>query len=161
MTISSTAPSTGTITIPPSVITAAAGKTIDFTSPTVQSALTTLCASLTTNPMVTTSSATNQLTSNLNTLFAGTYKGIWSGTPTSSGTWTVTIDSNGNVTGSTAGSSSTSISGSMLTQLTTGSKYKFVGTAGSSSWAGTLDVSTKVFSGTWTDSGSSGTFTTN
>jgi len=49
----------------------------------------------------------------------------------------------------------------MLTQLTTGSKYKFVGTAGSSSWAGTLDVSTKVFSGTWTDSGSSGTFTTN
>jgi len=47
----------------------------------------------------------------------------------------------------------------MATTLSTGSTYGFTGTGNGVTWAGTLNVSTKVFSGTWDDGVGTGKFT--
>jgi len=47
----------------------------------------------------------------------------------------------------------------MATTLSTGSTYGFTGTGNGVTWAGTLNVSTKVFSGTWDDGAGTGKFT--
>jgi len=155
MSISSTDPATGTITITPAVVAAAAGKTVDFTavSPT---AIDTLIPTLRLGAIVYSSAqATSHVTSSINGLFAGNYAGTYSGA--ASGSWSLTVNANGSVTGtSTAGV----ITGNMATTLSTGSTYGFTGTAGGVPWSGTLNISTKVFSGTWNDgAGSSGTWT--
>lgn len=155
MSISSTDPATGTITITPAVVAAAAGKTVDFTavSPT---AIDTLIPTLRLGATVYSSAqATSHVTSSINGLFAGNYAGTYSGA--ASGNWSLTVNADGSVTDtSTAGV----ITGNMATTLSTGSTYGFTGTAGGVPWSGTLNISTKVFSGTWNDgAGSSGTWT--
>jgi len=156
MSISSTDPATGTLTITPAVITAAAGKTVDFTAPTA-TAIDTLISTLKPGATVYSSAqATTHVTSSINGLFAGDYTGTYSGAM--SGTWVVTIAANGTVSGTADGSAL--VSGTMATTLSTGSTYGFTGTAGGTPWVGTLNISTKVFSGTWNNgAGSSGTWT--
>lgn len=156
MSISSSDPATGTITITPAVIAAAAGKTVDFTAVS-GTAMDTLIPTLKSGATIyTAAQATAHVTSSINGLFAGNYAGTYSGAM--SGTWSVTIAANGAVTGTADGSSA--ITGTMATTLSTGSTYGFTGTAGGTPWVGTLNISTKVFSGTWNDgAGSSGTWT--
>jgi hypothetical protein len=166
MSISSIDPSTGTMTIPDNVRTAASGRTIDFATAT-QAQLASLISALdSTKTLVTQSDAQNHLQSNIYSLFQGDYSGSWTSTSGnssqngSSGTWSVIIDANGGVTGTD--SSGSTISGSMTTKLSSDTKYAFSGTTNAgSAWTGTLDVVTKVFSGTWSNSasGSAGTFT--
>lgn len=155
MSISSTNPTTGTITIDPAVATAAAGKSADFSvgTPTVLDAL---IATIKPGATVaTTTQATAHVASSINGLFAGNYSGAYGGS--SSGNWSLTIDANGGVSGT---SDRGAIVGSMAMTLSTGSTYGFTGSAGGVPWTGTLNISTKVFSGTWDDgAGSSGTFT--
>lgn len=155
MSISSTDPATGTITIDPAVMTAAAGKTADFTAASA-SVLDTLIPTLKPGATIYTSAqAAAHVSASILGLFAGNYAGTYSGTY--SGGWTVTIAADGTVSGQASGAL---VSGAMTTTLSTGSTYGFAGTAGGTPWVGTLNVSSKVFSGTWNDgAGSSGTWT--
>jgi hypothetical protein len=155
MSISSTDPATGTITIDPAVMTAAAGQTADFTAAS-STVLDTLIPTLKPGATIYTSAqATAHVSASINGLFAGNYAGTYSGSY--SGNWTVTIAADGTVSGLADGAT---VSGTMATTLSTGSTYGFSGTAGGTPWVGTLNISSKVFSGTWNDgAGSSGTWT--
>lgn len=157
MSISSTNPTTGTITIDPAVATAAVGKSADFSLSTTTS-LDALIGVIKPGATVfTPSDATTHMTSTIHGLFAGNYAGTYSGDD--SGAWSIAIDTNGAVSGT---SDNGVITGSMATTLSTASTYGFTGTAGGVPWTGTLNVSTKVFSGTWNDgAGNTGTFTGN
>lgn len=160
MSISSTDPNTGTLTIDPAVATAAAGKTADFVAggAPLDALITSVRPSAT---VYTTAQATSHVTSSIQGLFAGTYAGTYTGA--NSGSWSMTIASNGTVSGTSSGGA---VSGTMATTLSTGSTYGYTGTAGTAgtagsvAWTGSLNISTKVFSGTWDDgAGSTGTFT--
>jgi|CXWL01.1.fsa_nt_gi hypothetical protein len=155
MSISSTVPSpTGTLTIDPTVVALAAGKTIDFATATT--ALDTLITTLKPGATVySNAQATAHVTSSINGLFTGNYSGTYSGAQ--NGTWSISIDANGVVTGSVDGVAG-EVTGNMATTLSTGSTYGFTGTGSGFPWVGTLNVSTKVFSGTWNGAGG-GTFT--
>ena len=154
MSISSTNPTSGKLTIDPAVVAAAAGKTIDFATAT--NGLDTLITTIRSGATVyTNAQATSHVTASVNGLFAGNYSGTYSGT--ASGTWSITIDANGAVTGSVDGVAGT-ITGNMATTLSTGSTYGFTGTGNGTAWGGTLNISSKVFSGTWNGT-SGGTFT--
>jgi hypothetical protein len=155
MSLSTTAPSGGTITLDPAAIAAAAGQMIDFAA-TTTTALDTMITTLRpTATVYTNAQATAHVTLSINELFAGNYSGTYSGAQ--SGSWSLTIAADGSVTGT---SDAGAITGSMATTISTGSTYAFTGTAGTVPWVGTLNVSTKVFSGTW-DGGApnGGTFT--
>lgn len=155
MSLSTTLPSSGTITLDPAAITAAAGKTINFATATT--ALDTLITTIRPSATVYTSAqAAAHVTASINGLFAGNYSGTYSGT--ASGTWSVTVDANGAVTGSIDGVAG-AITGNMATALSTGSTYGFTGTGNTYPWAGTLNVSTKTFSGTWGTAPTNGMFT--
>ena len=159
MSISSTDPATGIITITSGVSALAAGQTVNFVtiaSGTLDTMITTLKPSAT---IYTNVQATNHVTSSINGLFAGNYSGSYSGSAT--GTWSASINTNGVVTTGNYSGTGTSgtISGSMSTTLSTGSTYGFTGTAGTSTWTGTMNVSTGKFSGTWIDGIYSGSFT--
>lgn len=155
MSLSSTDPTTtGVITITPAILTAALNKAMNFTSATLQADLGTLVTSLG-KTLVTQAAAQTHLTGNINKMFQGNYSGTWASTsgPSYSGTWTLAIDANGNVTGTGTETAhaggSTAVTGNMLTQIQSGSKYIFGGTAANGYiWTGTLDVSTGTFSGT-------------
>jgi hypothetical protein len=156
MSISSTDPTTGTLTIDPAVRTAAAGQTADFSTggTTLDSLITAVRPGA---RVYTTTEATTHVTASVRGLFAGTYTGTYAGG--SSGNWSLTIASDGSVSGT---SDAGSVTGTMATTLSTGatSTYGFTGSAGGVPWTGTLNVSTKVFSGTWNDgAGNTGTFT--
>ncbi|NOT82295.1 MAG: hypothetical protein HOP01_06210, partial [Gallionella sp.] len=156
MSLSTTAPSGGTITLDPAAIAAAADRTIDFAA-TTTTALDTMITTLRpTATVYTNAQATAHVTSSINGLFAGSYAGSFSGA--ASGSWSLTIAADGSVTGT---SDAGTITGNMATTLSSGSTYAFTGKAGGVvDWVGTLNVSTKAFSGTWNDgAGSSGTFT--
>jgi hypothetical protein len=156
MSISSTNPATGTITIDPAVATAAAGKNADFTAAT-STVLDALIALVKPGATVyTNAQATAHITSSINGLFAGNYAGTYSGAV--SGNWAVVVDANGVVTGSIDGAAGT-VTGNMSTTLSTGSTYGFTGLGNGIAWTGTLNVSTKKFSGTWDDGAGTGTFT--
>jgi len=161
MSISSTPAASGTLTIDASVVTAAKGKTVDFTNvmagdlDTVINAVKPTAATLATE-----AEATSHMSSSLNALFAGNYSGSFSGSY--SGTWTITIAADGSVSGTATDSTggTGAVSGTMATTLGTGSTFAFTGTGGGTPWVGTLNLNTRQFSGTWDDgAGSSGTFT--
>ncbi|NOU01494.1 MAG: hypothetical protein HOO95_07980 [Gallionella sp.] len=156
MSISSTNPTTGTLTIDPAVVAAAAGKTADFTA-NIPTGLDTLINAIKPGATVyTNAQATAHVTASINGLFAGNYAGTYSGAV--SGTWSVSVDANGAVTGSIDGAAGT-VTGNMGTTLSTGSTYGFTGFGNGYAWTGTLNVSTKKFSGTWDDGAGTGTFT--
>jgi hypothetical protein len=154
MSISSTNPTTGTITIDPAVATAAAGQTADFA--VGSTVLDTLISTIKPGATVyTTAQATTHVAASITGLFAGNYSGTYGGS--SNGNWSIAIDANGVASGT---SDAGAITGTMATTLSTGSTYGFSGTAGSVPWTGTLNISTKIFSGTWNDgAGGTGTFT--
>jgi len=157
-----TAPgSLSTLTITSGELSAASGLSLDFTTAT-QAEL--LAAANTVNPgqtLASASTAQTELTGTVTTNVAGSYSGTYSGN--GSGTWTVTIDSAGNVSGTFADSKNGNgtIAGSLVNGTT------FSGTAGNASWIGTVDTSqaattgkgTYLFSGSWTNTSGSGTFT--
>jgi hypothetical protein len=160
MSISSTDPSTGTITVPAAVVTAAAGKSADFTAAST-AALNTLITTLKAGATVyTNAQAATHLSGSLNGIFSGSYGGTFAGTI--GGTWSITISSSGVVAGTAKDSVGgvVAVTGSVSTTLSTGSNYAFTGTAGGTPWVGNLNIITKVFSGTW-DAGpdGKGTFT--
>jgi len=162
-----TAPgSLSTLTITSAELQAASGLSLDFSTATqaqLQTAVTTV------NPGQTLASPTtaeDELTGVVVANEAGSYSGSWSG---NSGTWTATVDANGNISGSLTlpyGGTGT-ISGALAYGTT------FDGACGGSDWTGTWvgNVNTSegpttgtgpyLFSGTWTDTtnGTSGTFT--
>lgn len=154
MSISSTNPATGTITIDPAVATAAVGQTADFA--VGSTALDNLILAIKPGATVfTTAQATTHVAASITGLFAGNYSGTYGGS--SNGNWSIAIDANGVASGT---SDAGAITGTMATTLSTGSTYGFSGMAGSVPWTGTLNISTKIFSGTWNDgAGGTGTFT--
>lgn len=104
-------------------------------------------------------SASWHLSGTLNGIFQGTYSGSFAGTY--AGTWNVSIDASGNVTGTATDSSGgpVNVVGTVTSTLGAGGNgFNFSGTAGSTPWAGTLDPSTGIFSGTW-DGNTANTYT--
>ena len=150
MSISSTAATSGTLTIDPAVATAAAASAIDFTQAvpanldSVINAVKPVGATVATGP-----EATAHMASSINGLFAGSFSGSFGGS--ASGTWSLTIDSQGAVTGTATDSVNGAfpITGSMATTMGTGSTYTFTGASGGQTWAGTLNMNTRAFNGTW------------
>jgi hypothetical protein len=156
MSISSTAAASGTLTIDTAVATAANASEIDFTQDAPANLDTVIAAVKPLGATVATGSeATAHMLSSIKSLFAGSFSGSFGGS--SAGTWSLTIDSQGAVTGTaTDGTNGTfPVTGAMATSVGTGSTYAFTGTGGGYSWAGTLNMSTRNFSGTW----DGGTFT--
>jgi hypothetical protein len=155
--------SLSTLTITPAELQAASTLTLDFSTAT-QAQL--LAAVTTVNPGQTLADATtaqNELTGTVATNVAGSYSGTYSGDD--SGTWAVTIDSSGNVSGTYTDNKGNpgTVTGTLVYGTT------FSGSAGSSTWIGTVGTSKSpttgkgpyLFSGTWTNSSVSatGTFT--
>lgn len=163
MSISSTDPTVpgGKITIDPKVVTDATNLAIDFTqtAPTnLDSVIATIKPPTAAVTAFTGSQATAHMEKSYFGLFAGDYSGTFSGTY--GGTWKITIASTGVVTGTaTDGTTPVTVSGSMLTTMGANKTYTFTGTGGVDAWTGTLDVTTKKFSGTWGTTGNGGTFT--
>lgn len=154
--------SLSTLTITSAELKAASGLSLDFSTATqaeLEAALDTV------NPGQTLASPTtaeNELTDTVATNVAGSYSGSWAGCAGAcSGTWTITADANGNVSGSYGGTNSGTISGTLVSGTT------YTGTAGSSTWIGTVNTSKPpttgtgpyLFSGTWSNPKDTGTFT--
>lgn len=161
MSISKTDPATGTITIDPVVITAATGKTIDFAT-SAGAAIDALISAVKPGATIyTNAQATTHLSGSVKGLFAGNYSGTFTGT--AAGTWSIVIGANGVLSSgsytNTGGAGSGVVAGSMGTTLSTGSTYVFSGNADGVPWTGTLNVSTRKFSGTWGSGADKGTFT--
>ena len=158
MSISSSDPNTGKLTIDPAVVAAASGKAIDFATASA-AALDALITTIKPGATVYTSAqASAHVSASITALFAGNYAGTYAGAD--SGNWTFTVDNKGVVKGALA--SGDAVVGSIATTLSVGSSYAFKGTAGEVPWLGTFNVSTKAFSGTWNDgAGSSGTWVGN
>jgi hypothetical protein len=155
MSISSTAAASGTLTIDPAVVTAAASKEIDFAKVLAADLDATIQAVKPTATLATVQEATDHMASSVYGLFVGSYAGSYSGT--TSGTWSVAVDSKGVVSGTGTDSTGSvyDITGNMATTVGTSSSYSFSGDGGGSTWTGTLNLITQQFSGTWTG----GTFT--
>lgn len=156
MSIGTVDPNTGQITIPPAVLAAAKGKTVDFATVT-DDVLLALVKELTQNPnatLVDPATAITHLEKSIWKEYGGLFTGVFMG-PASANTWEMTIDLNGNVTGK--GDNNEGLSGTM----TAGTL--FVGTAQfGCTIKGTLDLNTGVFSGEWQyplDLSIKGTFT--
>ena len=162
MTLDSDNDATNGITISDVTKTAAQSVSqIDFATAT-DADLTSALTPLTTNTTVSSSTAQTHLTSSIYGLYAGSYSGTHSGNcSTCSGTLTAIIDSNGVLTGTE--SSPTGGSDPFSSQLTTSGTATFSLSGVTSqgvSFSGTIDASTGVMSGTWSDrSGYSGTWT--
>lgn len=158
MSISSTDPTTGVLTISPAVIAAASGRTADFAAPGT-TVLDGLINALRPGATVySNAQATTHVTGSLGALFAGNYSGTFAGGGT--GTWAVSISPTGVVSGTATDATGTApVSGMIATTLSTGSTFGFIGLAGSANWVGSLNVSTRAFSGSWTQAQFSGTFT--
>ena len=160
MSISSTAPGSGTLTIDPAIAAAAVAMSIDFATTTaahLDALITNVKPGAT---PVTSAAAITHLTGSINGLFAGPFSGTFGGA--FGGNWKVTIDSAGQVVGTATDSDGGVgvVTGSMSTAMSTVSSYAFNGSSGGTPWIGALNVSTRQFSGTWdAGSGVSGTFT--
>ncbi len=167
MSISTTDPALGVITIPPAVHTAATGGAygaldVSLAAPAaLNSAISAVApaGSIAYTPV----QAQAHLTSSVNSLFAGSYSGTFGAGTVAGGNWQVTISTTGVVTGTytdTVAGTSGIVSGSMSTTMGTGG-YAFTGTGGTITWNGFLDLNRGVFSGTWTNAaaGISGTYT--
>jgi hypothetical protein len=157
--------SLSTLTITSAELQAASGLSLDFSTAT-QAQL--LAAVNTVNPgqtLASASSAESELTGTIAANVAGSYSGAYSGGD--NGTWTVTIDSSGNVTGTYTSTSGKGGTGTISGALVNGTTYS--GTAGGSTWTGAVNTAQPpttgtgpyLFSGSWTNTGSgvTGTFT--
>lgn len=162
---------TNGIKITPAMSAAATGLSIDFTSATfdtdgsVANAVSAIkaVASIGSIGLVNDAVAQAHLRDSLFSIIAGTYSGTYTGV-IDNGTWTVTIDASGTLippstSTSAVDSSVLTVTGSVSTSGTVAASAS--GGAGSSSWVGTLNITTGGFSGTWTDTGDNGTFTGN
>ena len=161
------------IQITPAVRTAAAGLNLDFTlanfdiDSTVSSVIGTLTSASTFGSRVLVSNAAAQahLSGSLFSLLSGNYTGTYGGTD--SGNWTIAITTAGVVSGSGTSNSSGpfTVTGSVNTSGTTNATASGGGggAAAGASWAGTIDITTGTFSGSWSDIGGtgSGTFSGN
>ena len=157
-----TAPgSLSTLTITSAELAAASGVSMDFSTATqadLQTALDTVNPGQT---LASASTAQNELTGTVRANVAGSYSGSYSGSAT--GTWTIAFDTGGNVSGSYTDSKNGT--GTVSGTLVNGTTYG--GIAGSALWTGTVDTSKSpttgkgpyVFSGSWTNSSDSGSFT--
>jgi hypothetical protein len=155
MSISTTPASSGTLTITASELQSAASLTLNFSTATDAQLLTAVDAINPGAPLVDATTAQDEITGTVNAAVAGNYAGTYTGT--SSGTWTVTIASNGGVSGTATDSKggTSTVAGNLVS----GTIYS--GAAGSATWTGTLDTSKTpaVFSGSWDNSPDTGTFT--
>jgi hypothetical protein len=156
--------SLSTLTITSAELQAASELSLDFSTATqaqLQTAVTTVNPGQT---LASASTAQGELTGTVATNVAGSYSGSYSGGDT--GTWTVTIDASGNVSGSYT---STSQNGTGPISGTLAYGTTFSGSAGSGSWTGTVNTSLPpttgkgpyLFSGTWANASQSvsGAFT--
>lgn len=142
--------------------------TVNFSTSTVsQGSLTQFIGDITNtnNPsVVTPAEAATCLSNTIYAIYAGTYTGTWTGNGGTSGTFSLTIDQNGNVTGS-AQQTSPPISGTADITGTFSGGTTYTGSAGAANWTGHLDISSDpaTFSGTWVQQAGSvtvtGTFT--
>jgi len=162
-----TAPgSMSTLTITSAELQAASGVSLDFSTATqdqLQTAVNTVNPGQTlTSP----STAEDELTGTVAANVAGNYSGSYSGND--SGTWTVTVDSSGNVTGTYTSSSQNGGTGTISGSLVSGTTYS--GSAGeNSTWTGNVNTAKPpttgqgpyLFSGSWTNTknGATGSFT--
>jgi len=154
--ISTTPQTSGALTITSAELQAAANLAqLDFATATDAQLQAAVSAIHSGAPLVDAVTAQANLLSTVNGALAGTYAGAFSGT--SSGTWTITLDAAAKVSGSAKDSKGNTapITGSLVNGTT------FSGYASSATWTGTLDTSKTpvVFSGSWSDSPDSGTFT--
>jgi hypothetical protein len=160
-----TAPgSLSTLTITSAELQAASGVSLDFSTATqaqLQTAVNTVNPGQT---LVNASTAEDELTGTVAANVAGSYSGSYSGSD--SGTWTVTVGSSGNVSGTYTSTSGKGGTGTVSGGLVNGTTYS--GSAGNSTWTGTVDTSKPpttgtgpyLFSGSWTNpNGQSGSFT--
>ena len=138
---------TNGILIPTSVENNAKGKTIDFATVN-DTTLDGLIIQITgKSTVVTATEAQTHLTNTILNLFAGIYSGTYSGAD--SGTWEVTIDGSGNITGS--GKSNSQILFGITGSVNANGNMALTasGAAGEATYSGTLDVTTGIVSGTW------------
>lgn len=143
------------LTIAPAVLTAAsklAATTISATTnqAAIDSWLTAIGAATGTSylPSITPTQASAHISSTMNSVFQGNYSGSYTGA--FPGTWSIIIDANGNVTGTTGGAGGVvPITGAVTTTLGATNSFNFTGFGGVIPWAGTLNVVTGTFSGTW------------
>ena len=165
LTIDDDQDATNGIKITPAIRAAAAGLSIDFTlagfdtDSNVSSVvgILTSASSIGNRVLVSNSVAQTHLSNSLFSLMAYTYNGTYTGTD--SGNWSVNVTTNGTVSGS--GNSNTigpfSILGSVTSSGTTTAIA--TGSAATSTWAGTINITNGNFAGSWSGVGESGTFT--
>lgn len=160
MSISSSDPTTGKITIDPAIATAAAAKAVDFAKDSDAAIDALITAVKPGAKLFTGAEATTHLRSSVNGLFAGKYSGTFVGTM--KGTWTFTIGTGGSITSgsyTTSAGDTGTVTGTISTTVGAGSTYAYTGNADAAVWVGTLNVQTGKFSGSWTLNGTdSGTF---
>lgn len=153
-----------TLTITSAELQAAASLNLNFSTATQGQLQTAVTAINPGQTLASPATAQNELSSTVTTNVAGSYSGSYGGADT--GTWTLTIDSAGNVSGTYTSSQNGPgpLSGNLVNGTT------FSGTAGgNATWTGTVDTSKShttgtgayLFTGTWnnTSNGGSGTFT--
>jgi hypothetical protein len=155
ISISTTPPSSGNLTITAAELAAAANVTLDFSTATdtdLQNAVSAISPGA---ALVSAMTAENELNALIFGSLAGNYSGTFSGADM--GTWMITVAADGTVTGSGVDSKGHNfqISGTLVSGTT------YSGTAGSASWTGNMDTSQTpfVFSGTYTGPDGPGTFT--
>lgn len=159
----STTDANGNMVIDSNAATLAKGKKVDFKN-IAPNDLDTMISTVKPNAtVIDVAAAETHMRNSIYKLFAKNFAGTYSGSL--GGAWGFSISgTDGSVTGTytdTVNGPGT-ISGQMSTDMIVSSTYGFTGTAGAATWMGTLNVSTGVFSGTWTmGAGSSGSFTGN
>lgn len=163
--------SLSTLTITSAELKAASGVNLDFATATqaqLQTGVTTINPGQT---LASPSTARNELTGTVTTNVAGTYSGTYSGDDT--GTWTMTIDSSGDVSGSWVstggGGGSGILSGALANGTTFSGSYSDGSTSVAGSWSGIVNTAQSpttgkgpyLFSGTWDSQtgGGNGAFT--
>ena len=160
MSVSSSDPTTGKITIDPALATAAAAKSMDFAKGSDADLDALITAVKPGAKLYTGAEATAHLRNSVGGLFAGTYKGTFDGAM--KGTFTLTISASGVITSGSYTDSdgdTGSVTGVVSTTIGTGGTYAYTGNADAAVWVGALNVQTGKLSGTWTLSGTgSGTF---
>jgi len=137
-----------TIAIPSAVLSAANGKTFNFSTANNDPALLALVRQLTGNSnatLVDAAPATDFLSRLIYKYYGGTYSGVFTG-EASDNSWVMTIDkTNGTVAGNGVGTANESLSGNMTNGII------FNGTAsGGCSLVGKLNLSTMRLEGDWT-----------
>ncbi|MGH9712043.1 MAG: hypothetical protein ACRD5M_01930 [Candidatus Acidiferrales bacterium] len=155
ISISTTPPSSGNLTITAAELQAAASLTLDFSTATDAQLLTAVDTISPGASLIDATTAQNELIALVQGALAGNFSGTFSGADM--GTWMVTVASDGSISGTATNSKGNTVS--VAGSLVSGTVYS--GTAGSAVWTGNMDTSQSptVFSGTYTSSDGPGTFT--